>query len=96
MIIDDLKKLSRDELLRTQGAIEILLTSRIEKEPETDKELRVEDAAKELGISKSKIYEEIRKGLLQAIHYSPKCIRVRLSDLRNWQEGKFSEQRVGN
>lgn len=95
MIIDDLKRLGRDELLRLQGAIEVLLVTKIEKEPEPDRELTVAEAREELRIGKSTIYEEIRQKRLPAIHYSPKCIRILQSDLRKWKEGKAHDQRAG-
>ena len=56
--------------------------------------LRVEEAAKILAVSKSKLYELIRAGLIPHIRIG-RSLRVPIETLRNWIEKKTTRASGG-
>jgi|GEM_PF-5736036 excisionase family DNA binding protein len=48
--------------------------------------LRVEDAADQLGLSRSKCYDLIADGTLPSVRLGPRCVRVPAAWLGKWVE----------
>jgi len=46
--------------------------------------LTIRDAASLLGVSYSYLWKRIKEGAVPVVRLSPKCIRLRLSDVNAW------------
>lgn len=90
-MLDLLKKLTKEELLKVQGMIEVLLATEAngnEKYDEPDTMMTVEEAARKANCSTSLIYSEIGTGKFEVTRYSQRCYRISKRQLNSWLRSK--------
>ena len=90
-MLDLLKKLSKEELIKIQGMIEALLVTAAnsdEKSDEPDMMMTVEEAAMKANCSTSLIYSEIKTGKLDVTRYSERCYRISKNQMNSWLKSK--------